>query len=39
LIVFEEESVLNFGHEIAIAKLKRCKSPGSDGIPSELIQA
>jgi hypothetical protein len=25
--------------EIAIAKLKRCKSPGSDQIPAELIQA
>jgi hypothetical protein len=25
--------------EIAIAKLKKYKSPGSDGIPAELIQA
>jgi hypothetical protein len=25
--------------EIAIAKLKKCKSPGSDQIPTELIQA
>jgi hypothetical protein len=25
--------------EIAIAKLKKCKSPGSDEIPAELIQA
>jgi hypothetical protein len=25
--------------EIAIAKLKRCKSPGSDEIPAEFIQA
>jgi hypothetical protein len=25
-------------HEIAIAKLKRYKSPGSDQIPAELIQ-
>jgi hypothetical protein len=25
--------------EIAIAKLKKCKSPGSDQIPAELIQA
>jgi hypothetical protein len=27
------------GSEIAIAKLKRFKSPGSDQIPAELIQA
>jgi hypothetical protein len=27
-----------FGVEIAIAKLKRYKSPGSDEIPVELIQ-
>jgi hypothetical protein len=25
--------------EVAIAKLKKCKSPGSDQIPAELIQA
>jgi hypothetical protein len=25
--------------EIAIAKLKKCKSPSSDQIPAELIQA
>jgi hypothetical protein len=25
--------------EIAIAKLTKCKSPGSDQIPAELIQA
>jgi hypothetical protein len=25
--------------EITIAKLKKCKSPGSDQIPAELIQA
>jgi hypothetical protein len=25
--------------EIAVAKLKKCKSPGSDEIPAELIQA
>jgi hypothetical protein len=25
--------------EVAIGKLKRCKSPGADQIPSELIQA
>jgi hypothetical protein len=28
-----------FEVEIAIEKLKRYKSPGSDGIPAELIQA
>jgi hypothetical protein len=28
-----------FDVEIAIAKLKRCKSPGSDQIPAEVIQA
>jgi hypothetical protein len=28
-----------FEAEIAIANLKRCKSPGSDYIPAELIQA
>jgi hypothetical protein len=28
-----------FEVEIAIAKLKRYKSPGSDQIPAELIQA
>jgi hypothetical protein len=28
-----------FKFEIAIEILKRCKSPGSDGIPTELIQA
>jgi hypothetical protein len=33
-IVFEEESVFNFGHEIATAKLKRYKLPGSDEIPA-----
>jgi hypothetical protein len=25
--------------EVAIGKLKRCKSPGADQIPAELIQA
>jgi hypothetical protein len=25
--------------EVAIGKLKRCKSPGTDQIPAELIQA
>jgi hypothetical protein len=28
-----------FEAEIAIAKVNRYKSPGSDGIPAELIQA
>jgi hypothetical protein len=31
--------VLPFEVEIAIAKLKRYESPGSDQIPAELIQA
>jgi hypothetical protein len=31
------ESLVLFDIEIAIAKLKRFKSPGSDQIPAELI--
>jgi hypothetical protein len=27
-----------FGVEIAVAKVEKCKSPGSDQIPAELIQ-
>jgi hypothetical protein len=36
-----ESSIPSLGHlevEIAIAKLKKCKLPGTDQIPAELIQ-
>jgi hypothetical protein len=37
--MYAKESLDYYEVEIAIAKLKRFKSPGSDQIPAELIQA